>query len=112
MSDPKNRPASPASSSRSSSPPLQLDPSTLAALSSFYDERAEAERQFAELEKKAHERLVHAQDGQVDGGAFVLVLETDEAVWWASAWLRQRERSLNAFLIASVVLGQLHVARS
>ncbi|POY74161.1 hypothetical protein BMF94_2735 [Rhodotorula taiwanensis] len=50
------------SSSRSSSPPLQLDPSTLAALSSFYDERAEADRQFQELEKKAHERLVAAQE--------------------------------------------------
>ncbi|GAA5984363.1 hypothetical protein JCM10908_003315 [Rhodotorula pacifica] len=55
-------PGSP-SSSRSSSPPLQLDPSTLAALSSFYDEQAEAERQFQELEKKAHERLVAAQEG-------------------------------------------------
>lgn len=56
------------SSSRSDSPPLQLDPSTLAALSSFYDEQAEAERQFQELEKKAHERLVAAQEGKDAGG--------------------------------------------
>lgn len=56
------------SSSRSSSPPLQLDPSTLAALSSFYDERAEADRQFQELEKKAHERLVAAQEQGRDAG--------------------------------------------
>ncbi|GJN93340.1 hypothetical protein Rhopal_006393-T1 [Rhodotorula paludigena] len=51
---------------REDSPPLQLDPSTLAALTSFLDERADAERQFAELEKKAHERLVAAQEGQAD----------------------------------------------
>lgn len=56
------------SSTRSDSPPLQLDPSTLAALSSFYDEQAEAERQFQELEKKAHERLVAAQEGKDAGG--------------------------------------------
>lgn len=60
--------ASPTLSSRSDSPPLQLDPSTLAALSSFYDEQAEAERQFQELEKKAHERLVAAQEGKDAGG--------------------------------------------
>lgn len=54
---------------REDSPPLQLDPSTLAALTSFLDERADAERQFAELEKKAHERLVAAQEGQADAGA-------------------------------------------
>ncbi|GAA5887199.1 hypothetical protein JCM3774_000621 [Rhodotorula dairenensis] len=59
-------PGSPGSS-RSSSPPLQLDPSTLAALSSFYDEQAEAERQFQELEKKAHDRLVAAQEGKPAG---------------------------------------------
>lgn len=56
------------SSTRSDSPPLQLDPSTLAALSSFYDEQAEAERQFQELEKKAHDRLVAAQEGKGAGG--------------------------------------------
>ncbi|GAA5970107.1 hypothetical protein JCM8115_001242 [Rhodotorula mucilaginosa] len=61
-------PGSPTTSStRSDSPPLQLDPSTLAALSSFYDEQAEAERQFQELEKKAHERLVAAQEGKDAG---------------------------------------------
>ncbi|TNY17312.1 putative N6-adenine methyltransferase-domain-containing protein [Rhodotorula diobovata] len=49
--------------SRSPSPALQLDPSTLAALSAFYDEQAEAERQFQELEKKAHERLEKAREG-------------------------------------------------
>lgn len=83
-----NRSASP-SSSRSSSPPLQLDPSTLAALSSFYDEQAEAERQFAELEKKAHDRLVQAQEGRADGGTILLLLETDEEVWWAKIGLRR-----------------------
>ncbi|GAA6025822.1 hypothetical protein JCM8202_006254 [Rhodotorula sphaerocarpa] len=61
--DPFAAPGSP-DSSRSASPPLQLDPSTLAVLSSFYDEQAEADRQFQELEKKAHERLVAAQEGQ------------------------------------------------
>ncbi|GAA5933445.1 hypothetical protein JCM3775_000696 [Rhodotorula graminis] len=49
--------------SRSPSPALQLDPSTLAALSAFYDEQADAERQFHELEKKAHERLEQAREG-------------------------------------------------
>lgn len=64
--DPFAAPGSP-DSSRSASPPLQLDPSTLAVLSSFYDEQAEADRQFQELEKKAHERLVAAQEGQAAG---------------------------------------------
>ncbi|KAJ8292091.1 Protein-lysine N-methyltransferase EFM5 [Rhodotorula toruloides] len=72
-----NRSPSP-SSSRSSSPPLQLDPSTLAALSSFYDEQAEAERQFAELEKKAHDRLVQAQEGQADGAEEQRTMSVDE----------------------------------
>ncbi|GAA5866073.1 hypothetical protein JCM8547_000586 [Rhodosporidiobolus lusitaniae] len=51
------------SSDREDSPPLQLDPSTLAALQGFYDEQAEAEKQFRELEEKAHERLMAAQRG-------------------------------------------------
>ncbi|BGP51308.1 Protein-lysine N-methyltransferase efm5 [Rhodotorula kratochvilovae] len=49
--------------SRSASPALALDPATLAALSAFYDEQAEHERQFQELEKKAHERLEKAKEG-------------------------------------------------
>lgn len=53
--------------SRSPSPALQLDPSTLAALSAFYDEQADAERQFQELEKKAHERLEQAREGNAAG---------------------------------------------
>ncbi|GAA5826705.1 hypothetical protein JCM11251_002862 [Rhodosporidiobolus azoricus] len=51
------------SSDREDSPPLQLDPATLAILGQFYDERAEAEQQFQELEKKAHERLMAAKEG-------------------------------------------------
>lgn len=52
-------------SDRSSSPPLELDPSTLAALQGFLAERDEAEEQFKALEAKAHQRLVaaQAQDG-------------------------------------------------
>jgi hypothetical protein len=48
-------------SDRSSSPPLELDPSTLAALQGFLAERDEAEEQFKALEEKAHQRLVAAQ---------------------------------------------------
>lgn len=49
-------------SSRSSSPPLALDPNTLALLNSFYAQREEAEAQFAELEQKAEARLRAAQE--------------------------------------------------
>ncbi|GAA5973056.1 hypothetical protein JCM11641_000390 [Rhodosporidiobolus odoratus] len=49
---------------REDSPPLQLDPATLAILGHFMDEKAETERQFAELEKKAHERMVAAKEGR------------------------------------------------
>ena len=41
-------PGSP-SSSRSSSPPLELDPATLAILGSFLSEKADEERRFQEL---------------------------------------------------------------
>ncbi|BGP19633.1 hypothetical protein JCM10213_000090 [Rhodosporidiobolus nylandii] len=47
-----------------SSPPPQLDPSTLAILGQFMSERAEVEEQYAVLEKKAHERMVAAQEGR------------------------------------------------
>lgn len=51
-------------SQASGSPPLQLDPSTLALLDSFYSERDEAEKKFQELEEAAHARLLKAQAGE------------------------------------------------
>ncbi|GAA5953445.1 hypothetical protein JCM21900_005666 [Sporobolomyces salmonicolor] len=48
-------------SDRSSSPPPQLDPSTLALLNSFYQEQEQAEQQFRELEEKAHQRMLKAK---------------------------------------------------
>lgn len=51
-------------SQASGSPPLQLDPSTLALLDSFYNERDEAEKKFQELEEAAHARLLKAQAGE------------------------------------------------
>ncbi|GAA6009775.1 hypothetical protein JCM10207_004190 [Rhodosporidiobolus poonsookiae] len=51
-------------SAREDSPPLQLDPLTLAALGAFYNEREEAEREFAALEEKAHARLMEVKEGQ------------------------------------------------
>ncbi|GAA5915954.1 hypothetical protein JCM5296_002218 [Sporobolomyces johnsonii] len=53
-------------SDRSSSPPPQLDPSTLALLTSFYQEREQAEQQFRELEEKAHKRMLKAK--MAEGG--------------------------------------------
>lgn len=41
------------SSSRSSSPPLALDPSTLAILNGFLNDKAAEERRFKELQEKA-----------------------------------------------------------
>ncbi|GAA5879639.1 hypothetical protein JCM1840_000597 [Sporobolomyces johnsonii] len=59
-------------SDRSSSPPPQLDPSTLALLTSFYQEREQAEQQFRELEEKAHKRMLKtkmAEGGEAADGA-------------------------------------------
>ena len=51
-------PDSPTSSfSQLSSSPPQLDPSTLALLNSFYEERSTAEQQFKELADRAAEKL-------------------------------------------------------
>lgn len=50
------------SSDRSSSP-LELDPSTLALLNNFYEERQDAEDKFKKLEEAAHARLLKAQSG-------------------------------------------------
>lgn len=57
------------SSPISGSPPPQLDPSTLALLTSFYQEREQAEQEFRDLEEKAHKRLLKAKeaDGQGEG---------------------------------------------
>jgi len=55
-----SRESSPSSSS--SSPPPALDPSTLALLNSFYQEREQAEQEFRQLEEKAHKRLLKAQN--------------------------------------------------
>ncbi|GAA6009170.1 hypothetical protein JCM11491_005779 [Sporobolomyces phaffii] len=41
--------------------PLALDPSTLALLNTFYQEREQAEQEFRELEDKAHKRLLRAK---------------------------------------------------
>ena len=49
--------------SRSSSPPLELDPNTLALLNNFYSERTQLEEEFAALEAKAQARLDQAQAG-------------------------------------------------
>lgn len=57
------RSVSPASSA-SGSPPPQLDPTTLALLDSFYNERTAAEQKFQELEEAAHARLLKAQGGE------------------------------------------------
>ncbi|KAK4052737.1 Protein-lysine N-methyltransferase efm5 [Microbotryomycetes sp. JL201] len=54
-----------ATSTGSGSPPLQLDPSTLAILNSFLTEKTEAEEKFRKLEEQAHARLVK-QQGQSD----------------------------------------------
>ncbi|KAK4057472.1 Protein-lysine N-methyltransferase efm5 [Microbotryomycetes sp. JL221] len=51
-----------AASDVSGSPPLQLDPSTLAILNSFLTEKTEAEEKFRKLEEQAHARLVKQQD--------------------------------------------------
>ncbi|GAA5942634.1 protein-lysine N-methyltransferase [Sporobolomyces koalae] len=49
------------SESLSGSPPPALDPSTLALLNSFYQEREQTEQQFRDLEEKAHKRMLKAQ---------------------------------------------------
>ncbi|GAA5880820.1 hypothetical protein JCM16303_005130 [Sporobolomyces ruberrimus] len=68
MSAPIEKPRSSASdsSSVSGSPPPALDPSTLALLNSFYQEREQAEQEFRDLEEKAHKRLLKAKG--VDAG--------------------------------------------
>ncbi|KAM0786830.1 hypothetical protein ACM66B_002259 [Microbotryomycetes sp. NB124-2] len=53
-----------AASTGSGSPPLQLDPSTLAILNSFLTEKTEAEEKFRKLEEQAHARLVKQQGEQ------------------------------------------------
>ena len=69
MSAPIQVPQEPTStsptSSVSGSPPPQLDPSTLALLNSFYQEREQQEQEFRELEEKAHKRLLRAKGEQV-----------------------------------------------
>jgi hypothetical protein len=52
-------------SSRSSSPPLTLDPSTLALLDSFLKDKAEEEEKFAQLAKRSLN--LEGQEG-VEGG--------------------------------------------
>ncbi|GAA5986296.1 hypothetical protein JCM5350_002973 [Sporobolomyces pararoseus] len=70
MSAPIQVPQEPTStsptSSVSGSPPPQLDPSTLALLNSFYQEREQQEQEFRELEEKAHKRLLRAKGEQVE----------------------------------------------
>jgi len=60
-------PSSSRSRSRSGSPPLALDPATLALLNNFYSERTRAEDEFAVLEAKAQARLEHAAGPGGDG---------------------------------------------
>ena len=70
MSAPIDVPQPPATiSSSSSSPsgsPLALDPSTLALLGQFYQEKEQAEQEFRALEEKAHERLMRAKEQDQD----------------------------------------------
>lgn len=51
----------PSREDREDSPPLALDPSTLALLNSFYQEREQAEQEFRDLEEKAHKRMLKAK---------------------------------------------------
>lgn len=50
--------------SSASGSPLQLDPSTLALLDQFYEQKTEAEEKFAKMEEAAHKRLLAAQGGE------------------------------------------------
>ena len=51
-------------SDANSGSPIALDPSTLALLNNFYEERAEAEDKFRKMEEAAHARLLKAQEGE------------------------------------------------
>jgi len=70
MSAPIDVPQPPATNSSSSSSPsgspLALDPSTLALLGQFYQEKEQAEQEFRALEEKAHERLMRAKEQDQD----------------------------------------------
>lgn len=57
----------PPSDDREDSPPPALDPSTLALLNSFYQEREQAEQEFRDLEEKAHKRMLKAKEAEQDG---------------------------------------------
>lgn len=65
-------------SERSSSPPLELDPATLAILGSFMADKAEEERRFKELEAKAQAVFDDAQ-GQFSHSSS----EAQTAAWGA-----------------------------
>jgi len=69
MSAPIDLPQPAASDSSSpSGSPLALDPSTLALLSNFYQEREQAEQEFRDLEEKAHKRLLKAKGVEGEDG--------------------------------------------
>ncbi|GAA5825704.1 hypothetical protein JCM3770_004453 [Rhodotorula araucariae] len=96
--------------SRSPSPALALDPATLAALSQFYDEQAEHERQFQELEKKAHERLEMAKEGDAAADRMMSVDEFRTLMkedwqlsqfWYSASFAERFARFLYAHCTAS-----------